>query len=768
MVSNVFDLSSLKTPILSSSLRGVEFKQFEKNHNGGIPLNFSNCFADVMDFKSNYHTDFILTKPVLSDEILYIDLPKIEIYKFTSTIKSKGLHLVSVPVNLDYFKLSSSLSESDNYRACYFQSNVTSNLSTFDITFFQHGLCKISCNIENVDFYLVSDQNNQLFFINGSKLSKDDSINQPHHFNYIYQETYDFLTLFKETSAGFYYLYEKDNEIKMKLIQEEGGLNVIESSFELSRKKYLNYEISTNSSFITYNNDDNRINLDKSDTKLSNNFLIHKNNSSYNSKVDIMVLKNQSMAHKNKITNSNTLLSGLPNDIYVDNFRNYTSIFQDIESETNENLELNYVFHNKSYAINPGLNEFTSPSNMFPYLKININDTKLKEAGAFPFPTPEYADKVYSYTNDVQNTNNQHYLCTWLSGGIGAEESIWVDRYYYPDLIEKNEAIVGKSIFNMTYENYVETIINQNQQLSESINNLKFFDKRSDLVFEPNKKYVYDRVDFNALISNTIDYCKYFNLNNPFNYFKTINTAGQFTFILFFNGNNNEWIIKTDTNSISAGISVIKSNNSIEISYTLYENANGNDIYTKYSKTVNFKPYTENSIYIAFDSYSGNGYIMFNNDILQIIEETPTKYNIKNLFFGDLYLYENNKITGDNDKTNLLLYTGNNISDKFISDQYYDKNLAFSISINKGKFIIDELYVTLPCGMRNGTDNIDLLHTICGNTASKSNKINIHVKNLNINNDIIHSGLNTILRDQLSKIIPIVNDIDINTNINYK
>jgi hypothetical protein len=34
--------------------------------------------------------------------------------------------------------------------------------------------------------------------------------------------------------------------------------------------------------------------------------------------------------------------------------------------------------------------------------------------------------------------------------------------------------------------------------------------------------------------------------------------------------------------------------------------------------------------------------------------------------------------------------------------------------------------------MRNGSDNINLIHTICGNTSSKSNKSNVFIKNIDI------------------------------------
>ena len=82
MVSNVFQLSSLKSYQLSCSLDGLEFKQFEKTHNGGIPLYFTECFSDVCDYKSKFYTDFVLTKNIKSSDVFNFKFPKLELKSF--------------------------------------------------------------------------------------------------------------------------------------------------------------------------------------------------------------------------------------------------------------------------------------------------------------------------------------------------------------------------------------------------------------------------------------------------------------------------------------------------------------------------------------------------------------------------------------------------------------------------------------------------------------------------------------------------------------
>ena len=769
-------MSSLRTHQLSCSLDGVEFKQFEKSHNGGIPLQFVECFSDICDYKSKTYTDFILTKNIYSSDIFNYRFPNLTVEKFLTTIQEGDFYLNCVEVEDSFLKKSPYRDEISNYKGCLFKNltSPSSSLTLFTLDFFKNEKCKLSCEIGNQTYYLIfNDTNkNDPYFVNKKLLSDDDSINQPHHFDYIYQENNNFITFFKETEEGIYYFYRNGNRLKANLITGFNKLNVIESVFKISRNKYFNFDLNLNSSFITYDNNDINIDRNKSQFNLKNNFLIHKRNSIKNSKTDITVLKNHFLPHLDQISNANNLLSGLeeqPNTIYIDNIRNYTSIFTDIPVEKDDNLELNYVYHNKSYIISPGKNEIITPENMFPFLQLNINDSKLKEAGAFSFISPELADKVYYYDNDVQITNNQHYLCTWLSGATGASNSVWVDRYYYPNRINKKNALNGKSIFSKTYNEYIEDIINSNSSISDKVDDFKFFDKLSDLVFKPNKKYIYERVSFTKEASEEITYCNTLVSNKPSNYFKKINESGKFTFILYFYGNDESWEVKTDRNQVDNGISIVKTETSIIMTYTLYSaNSKGQMAYKTYTKTVNFKKFRENSIYIGFDSYSGDGYMILNDETVLNFKEQAARFSKQNLIMGDFVIYEKDKSSNELKKINLLSYSGTNILDKFISDKFYSKDLVYSISISKGKYNINNMYITLPCGIRNATDNIELIHTVCGNTSSKSNKSNIFVKNIDIENDKILNDLKLNLESKIDNVLPGNNDVDIIINKKYK
>ena len=45
-------------------------------------------------------------------------------------------------------------------------------------------------------------------------------------------------------------------------------------------------------------------------------------------------------------SSSNNMLSCIDNTLFVDDMREYSSIFQDIKEETSDELELNYIFYN--------------------------------------------------------------------------------------------------------------------------------------------------------------------------------------------------------------------------------------------------------------------------------------------------------------------------------------------------------------------------------------------------------------------------------------
>jgi hypothetical protein len=116
---------------------------------------------------------------------------------------------------------------------------------------------------------------------------------------------------------------------------------------------------------------------------------------------------------------------------------------------------------------------------------------------------------------------------------------------------------------------------------------------------------------------------------------------------------------------------------------------------------------------------------------------------VKQLVYGDFFLYSNGTITN-------VLETQN----AYIIPNHTPKDSIFDIPIMFRNLKIDDLHITLPCGMKNGSDNIEYLQTACGSSAYKSNNINIHVKNLNIDNENILNGVEESIVNSIRQFIP--------------
>jgi hypothetical protein len=147
---------------------------------------------------------------------------------------------------------------------------------------------------------------------------------------------------------------------------------------------------------------------------------------------------------------------------------------------------------------------------LWPYKFININDTKFVKNGSFGSDVPFFADKVKKFQtyktiikDDLGNKvspNNETYLCSWLYKKDHESEPIWLDRYYYPDMIERHEALKGESNFKQSFENIIDKNyiknenINYDDTVTGKIYRNTFFDKLSDMVIEAGNTYRYQRI----------------------------------------------------------------------------------------------------------------------------------------------------------------------------------------------------------------------------------------------------------------------------------
>jgi hypothetical protein len=632
-----------------------------------------------------------------------------------------------------------------NYGVGVFGTNDSCN---FYITFYDNGKCNISYLLDNIYYYLAVDIDNNLFFINEKFLSFSPDTTNPQDFNYVFSESLNSILLFKTTQYGDYIL-RKDGAL---LTLRPNIVDYIYDPFTLSRDIYNDTNISLDFSYISYNNNDNYLNLPNSKFNIPSQFLLHKKYVDGDNKLHFILLKNH-LTQLDQFSPSNNLLSGFSSNIYVDEFREYTNICSDIQTQESYDLQLNYVFYNQSYIIKPGPNQIKSPEHFYPFINLNINDTKFKYSGSFSYTSPEYADKVFKISDNVTlKDNNQHLLCTWLSGHPEGTEKIWVDRYYYPDVISKEDALLGTPFYDTTYDDYIENLINSNSDIKSALSDVKFFDKLSDFCFEPDTYYVYDRI--NPLISSNLPLsstCQQQINQYPYNYFKDINISGAFTLIFNFDGLDNSWEIKSDRNEIDCGLRIVKNGYTLDIYYNIYNPSSEQIEYYQCSTTI--KEFKSNILCFSINSISGEGFVYLNNDIIYSFNIIPYKYIKWQLLYGDIFIYENNK------KTNLIVFNSTMVTEVSITPTYSTKDYVYLLPIIRGIVPMDDICITLPCGMRNSIDNIEILQDVCNSSIHKSNSIDITIKNIEVD-DIYVDELKNFLSSELNIHTPLATEIN--------
>jgi hypothetical protein len=208
-------------------------------------------------------------------------------------------------------------------------------------------------------------------------------------------------------------------------------------------------------------------------------------------------------------------------------YQNFTN--QKSKEKDFDNITLNYTFFDSEFKIGKkDFTAFTMPGNLFPFRKININDTGLADNGSFAANNPYFSDKVFkladSNRNNLQNSFLEDeeflvsqddvslfvlqsgdllgfqtindlqqndifgtYLCTWLKGD-SIERGIWYDRYYIPKDESYTISFSGQS-------NIFDSTTQAAEYFKNNQTSLIYYDLKSNLTFEPSASYVYQRIN---------------------------------------------------------------------------------------------------------------------------------------------------------------------------------------------------------------------------------------------------------------------------------
>ena len=714
--------SSLKTEDLRLSLPSITLKQSNIFFDGGFSLSFADILSGANDIQSKNYSNFYLTTVDQLDNVVNTPVTKITPKRITTNLQT-GSEFVAYPITTPVFdKFSTELE---------IGFDVLSSIdvkSQFTVSFIDSKYCTVSWEDGISISYIIVD--------NGlCKLKRAPLITGTEHYlNYILNGSK--LILSKTVSNNT--LIFTNNAGKLSAVNYTKFLdrNLTTNSFTIDNKVDISLPSLIDQQYIDYT----AIGLDvSSDNRISNikhNFLLSRNHTKSNL-YDITLLKN----HTNDVGETglyNTLgLSG--SDTSID-YRVYTSISKNIDQVSDNSLSLNYVCYNQSFAIQPGLNNFTTGETMFPFSVLNINDTTFINNGAFGSTTPKYSDKVYR-----QSTNNigerATYLCTWLSYDESANTCVWLDRYYYPNYVTKENSLT-LPIYNNTFDNFIEQLINSNLSLSQNLTSNQYFDKISDFAFRPNEEYVYDRVDINNLdfitSKNNIDAAR--------GYYTQINENNGYTIGFYINQYNSSEFISMNSkfNDIQGGLFVQYNNESLFVDVVLYDSVIGKYIPIS-SDAIAIPPRSKNSVVCHFDNSLGIVKVFLNEDI--IISATVEPYHYNSVIYGD-FVIQDQPIKSD---TNYL-------SDIFLSLSPITLE-ELTLLVAKYNTIYNTFSISLPCGMRNRTDTVKHINTLNSNSVSKSNAVDIYLNGLEIDNDE-----KALLRDTIRA--ELVNTLPLNTTIN--
>ncbi len=491
-VLNNSNLTSLSAVYPDSSITLTNSKQ---NSYNGINLTLNNLLSAVNDTTINNYSLFYLSDNTRYSNYLTVsNLPTPTNYTFTSYIATSTANTVYLAVD----------SSTESAATITFVNALADN-TYFEINFLDDRYCKIKNTENNITRYLSYD------YVNGVILMLADesgiSFNDISTFEYVLDLSSNtvvfskkvfgktqYLTFnFSNYSLGFEIATDHDRIIPFKNTQIfKLRINTNSVVNTLSTSNYV-YEQSLDNTKLT-------VDKTKSTYDFSSNFLFNSEyfninpyaSSTYS--VNILNLKNQ------KTVFNTQSQGGVFKTQPAFNHRYYHDLYTGVSQETgNSNIGLGFASYTLSTVLkSDSLNYFHVPYDIYPYEKLNVNDSSLVISGAIASDTPYYSDKIfkklgnYMYSSpygNVSDTQTGAYLCTWLSGsndinGLG----VWVDRFYNPTNVSYYDALVNPST----------GVTTDFERISSSsgldYNEYDIFDTTSNLTFEKGSLYAYHHV----------------------------------------------------------------------------------------------------------------------------------------------------------------------------------------------------------------------------------------------------------------------------------
>ena len=428
----------------------------------------------------------------------------------------------------------------------------------FVVTLHDDYTCSISHDDNYTNTYLTlsgspETGDHQFYF---TKAPFDDPTDSQ-RYGYVINKKYGFMCLYKQFENDTYYIVNNVGTYSLDLQASTAGSYKdypVPSVIRFIPYQKQTEQLTLNNNWVSYKTSGNQNELNISTTKSYNNVYNNYLMTSEYSKIKQDQLPVSFIQLKNQLTPEGNPSRGNPFPNLRDcDHREYFRVFKNNLIEDDNELFLGYDSFEKEIIIEPGtVTFFNTPQEMYPYVKLNVNDSNLIDAGAIGGDTPITSDKLFKRAADYKyNTpwgapsdeETGIWLCTWLKSNIGRDwdaeteyrenllvvyESkvyralvdnvgkrpstnqkvwretndaphVWVDRYYNPEYFSAVEALEVKGQY-YKYVDKFEYLIG-----ALGAENHYVFDKISDLTFEPGCLYAYYRpgdVDDDVTISS--------------------------------------------------------------------------------------------------------------------------------------------------------------------------------------------------------------------------------------------------------------------------
>lgn len=513
----------------------------------------------------------------------------------------------------------------------------------FEIETIDENICRIKRKDGDNTYYLVYDRfspySTKFYFT--TAFSLNPNITKNDIFGYVLDKQ-GYAVFLKRFGGDTYILAVNPTTVTFELQPYTSSTNYLLPQTLFSVKLIDNlFTTKTNTSWVSYNRDVlNDLNVENSRSifNLKNNNILH---FEYNNISNLNELEVNDIKLKNQFTNKNVSKRGNANIETSENlpapfFREYTNLVTGNNEEVGyDDIGGGYTFYNQDYKIEPGNTTFSAPSSIFPYTQLNINDSSFVKDGALPGLSPVLSDKIYK-NKEANDQLEGNYLTTWLSGGAFSY-GYWLDRYYFPNIVSKQTALSGLSVFAPTFNNppsetaYSETSLIQPQP---------YYDVISNFTILPNEEYTYVRPTQDDITNyvNTYNGIVQYNFNSYRN--TTGNTINVDTYELEFNGDKVVSIPVSDVNRTGT-FSVffeIEGNWKEKTSYIFGSLVNtGFAIYNDERVTSFIYTKSANNVYALNIDGTLIYSLSFNSSVLDIISENQLEDYFVTTLSNDVY-----------------------------------------------------------------------------------------------------------------------------------